>query len=111
RATLREAELEQALDRERAELAEQQARWDEDSRRLRERLARHVGRGAEPAGVDSKARGADAGPANAADTGADPGDASTIVLAPPDPVLDSVLAQFGKLREQQAGRRAHTGKS
>lgn len=93
RATRREAELTQALDRQRAERAEEQARWDEDFRRMRELLQHQV----------------DTSPP-AETPPADPlREPEAVAVA--DPVLDSVLAQFGKLREQQAGRRAGVTKN
>ncbi|MEM8864242.1 MAG: hypothetical protein AAGF31_01695 [Planctomycetota bacterium] len=97
RATLvaseqREQELSTQLDKQRQAFADQQARWDEDFRRMRELLDQQA---AEGLAEVSLAEPQESGAASAA---VDP------VIE--DPVLDSVLAQFGKLRQQQAGRRA-----
>lgn len=78
------AQLEADLEKQREESREQQSRWDEDFKRMRQMLDRR-----------SEARE----PATEAPAVAE--EAST---AAEDPVLDSVMAQFGKLRLQKAGR-------
>lgn len=79
----RVTELEETLQSERADMAHQQARWDEDFRRLRGLLAQQAKPAPQP--------------------GVAPQPAPAVAE---DPVLDSVLAQFGKLRQQHAGRRS-----
>lgn len=81
----RSQKLAQMLEAERQELAEQQKRWDDDFRRMRELLDEQAGGG---------------------EMVAEAPEAATPEPLAEDPVIDSVLAQFGKLREQQAGRRA-----
>jgi septal ring factor EnvC (AmiA/AmiB activator) len=103
----REKELAVTLEKERESIAEQKAKWEDENRRLRERLKREMASPNIGEAYDEEEEPGDVPP----EQPSHPTERVERRNSNDNPVLGSIIEQFGKLRQQRASNRQKGPKS